>query len=93
MNEQSRISDLKGIGEKTEKLFQKLNIYTVGDLLRYYPRAYDIYEAPTPIQSVEEGKTVTITGNIFGKVQVANMRNLQVTTVHIKDLTGTLKVV
>ena len=38
MNEQSRISELKGIGEKTEKLFQKMGVYTIGDLLRYYPR-------------------------------------------------------
>lgn len=93
MNEQSKVSELKGIGEKTEKLFQKLNINTIGDLLRYYPRTYDIYEEAVPIESVEEGKTVTITGNIFGKVQVASLRNLQVTTAYIKDLTGTIKVV
>ena len=93
MNEHSKISELKGIGEKTEKLFQKLNIFTVGDLLRYYPRTYEIYEEPIPIASAEEGKVVTITGNIYGKVQVATLRNLQVTTATIKDLTGTLKVV
>ena len=93
MNEQSKISELKGIGEKTEKLFQKLNIYTIGDLLRYYPRAYDIYEEAIPIENVEEGKVVTITGNVYGKVQVATMKNLQVTTAFVKDLTGTLKVV
>ena len=33
------LTTLKGIGEKTEKLFAKLGIYTVGDLLRYYPRS------------------------------------------------------
>lgn len=93
MNEHSRISELKGIGEKTEKLFQKLNIFTIGDLLRYYPRTYEIYEEPIPIGSVEEGKVVTITGNIYGKVQVTTLRNLQVTTATIKDLTGTMKVV
>ena len=93
MNELSRISELKGVGDKTEKLFQKLNIYTIGDLLRYYPRGYEIYEPPILIQDIEEGKVVTITGNIFGKVQVANMRNLQVTTAYIKDLSGTIKVV
>ena len=93
MNEHSRIVDLKGVGDKTEKLFQKLNIYTVGDLLRYYPRAYDVYEEPVPIQNVHEGQVATITGNIYGKVQVATMRNLQVTTAYVKDLTGTLKVV
>lgn len=93
MNEHSKISELKGIGEKTEKLFQKLNIFTVGDLLRYYPRKYEIYEEPIPIASVTEGEVVTVTGNIYGKVQVATLRNLQVTTASIKDLTGTMKVV
>lgn len=93
MNEQSKVSELKGIGEKTEKLFQKLNIYTIGDLLRYYPRSYDIYEEPVPIANIEEGKVLTVSGNIFGKVQVASMKNLQITTAYVKDLTGTLKIV
>ena len=34
MVEESRIRELKGIGEKTEKLFGKLGICTAGDLLR-----------------------------------------------------------
>ena len=93
MNEQSKLINLKGVGEKTEKLFQKLNIYTVGDLLRYYPRAYDVYEESVPIKNVQEGQMFTITGNVYGNVQVATMRNLQVTTAYIKDITGTIKVV
>ena len=56
MNEQSRISELKGIGEKTEKLFQKMGVYTIGDLLRYYPRGYDVYEEPVSVGELEEGK-------------------------------------
>ncbi len=93
MNEYSKISSLKGIGEKTEKLFQKLHIDTIGDLIRYYPRDYDIYENAIPIGEIEEGKVVTVTGSIYGKVQVATMKNLQITTVYVKDLTGTLKAV
>ena len=93
MNEYSKVSELKGIGEKTEKLFQKLNIYTIGDLLRYYPRSYEIYEESIPIETAEEGKVVTITGNIYGKVQVAATKSLQITTAYIKDLTGTIKVI
>ena len=93
MNEQSKISELKGVGEKTEKLFQKLNIFTVGDLLHYYPRGYEIYEEPISIGSVGEGETATVTGSIYGKVQVATMRNLQITTAYVKDLTGIIKVV
>lgn len=91
MNEQLRIRDLKGIGEKTEKLFEKIHIYNVGDLLRHYPRNYEIYEEPIPIGQIEEGKVVTITGTIYGKVQVSNAKNLQITSIHVKDLTGVIK--
>ena len=93
MSEQLRIRDLKGIGEKTEKLFQKLHIDNVGDLLRYYPRTYEIYEQPIPIGQVEEGKVVTITGTIYGKVQLSNAKNMQITSIHVKDLTGVIKAV
>ena len=71
MNEYSKISSLKGIGEKTEKLFQKLHIETVGDLVHHYPRGYEIYEKAIPIGEAEEGNVVTITGSIYGKVQTA----------------------
>lgn len=93
MTEETPIREIKGIGEKTEKLFEKLNIYTAGDLLRYYPRGYDVYEEPVPVSEVEEGKVCTVTGAIFGRVQVAGNRRLPVTTLHVRDLTGTLKAV
>lgn len=91
MNEYSKIRELKGIGEKTDKLFQKLNIHTVGDLIRYYPRSYDIYESPISISQVAEGTVATITGTIYGKVQVSNTKNLHITSIHVKDLTGVIK--
>lgn len=93
MNEYTPIHGLKGIGEKTEKLFWKVGIRTVGDLIRYYPRAYDIYEEAVPIIEVEEGRIQTVTGAIYGKVQVSGNRAMQVTSLNVKDLTGTLKVI
>nr|WP_296266586.1 ATP-dependent DNA helicase RecG [uncultured Merdimonas sp.] len=93
MIEQTSIAELKGIGEKTQKLFAKIGIETVGDLIRYYPRGYDVYEEAVPIGEVEEGKVQTVTGAVFGRVQVSGSRKLQVTTLMLKDLTGTLKVV
>ena len=35
------VHSLKGIGEKTGKLFEKLGVLSIDDLLAYYPRAYD----------------------------------------------------
>lgn len=93
MNENSKISTLKGIGEKTQALFEKAGVRTIGDLLRYYPRGYDVYDDPVLVGEAVEGKTVTVTGAIFGRVQLGGSRNMQVTTLYVKDLTGTLKVI
>lgn len=93
MIEQTSIKEIKGVGEKTQKLFEKVGIYTVGNLIRYYPRGYDVYEEAIPISEVEEGHIQTISGSVFGKVQVSGTRNMQVTTAHIKDLTGTIQVI
>ena len=76
MNEQSKILELKGIGEKSEKLFRKLNICTVGDLIHNYPRTYEVYEKAIPICEVKEGTVATVTGTIYGKVQQNNLKNL-----------------
>ena len=43
---QEPITSLKGIGEKTGRLFERLGIHTVDELLEYYPRTYDIFEKP-----------------------------------------------
>lgn len=45
-NTSSSIRSLKGIGEKTEALFHKLNIYSIDDLIAYAPRAYYLYSEP-----------------------------------------------
>ena len=92
MIEQSKIHEIKGVGEKTEKLFAKLGIYTVGDLLRYYPRNYDVYEEAVPIAEVEDGRTVTVTGMIFGRVQVVKSE-LSGDDHSRKRSTGTVKAV
>lgn len=93
MNEYTGIREIKGIGEKTERMFQKLNIRTVGDLIRYFPRGYDIYEEPVAVAELEEGRTAAVTGMLYGKVQVGGSPRMQVTTAYLKDLTGTLRIV
>ncbi|WP_073103870.1 ATP-dependent DNA helicase RecG [Hespellia stercorisuis] len=93
MDQNSGVIALKGIGEKSQRLFEKLGIYTVGDLLRYYPRGYDVYEEAVPVSEVEEDHVCTVTGAIFGRIQISGSNRMQVTTLYLKDLTGTLKVI
>lgn len=77
---------------KTEKLFQKIGITTTEELLRYYPRTYDVYEEPVEIASAEEEKTVSIRGTITGSLYSNQVRNLQVLTTTVADQSGRLPV-
>lgn len=85
MREQDSIRTIKGIGEKTEKLFAKLGITTVGDFLRYYPRDYDEYQSPVGVSQVSEGKKYAVLGRITGKIGVRNTGRLTVVTATVRD--------
>lgn len=51
------IKSVKGIGDKTANLLNKLGIYTVEDLLFYYPRTYAFYEPPAKFNESIVGKS------------------------------------
>ncbi len=87
------LRELKGVGEKTEKLFQKIGITTTDDLLHYYPRNYDIYEAPQEIAALKKNSIAAIRGTITTGVYVNKIRNLQVISITASDTTGRLPVV
>ena len=58
------VKTVKGVGDKSLALLQKLNIYTVRDLLRHYPTDYDNFKMPVHINTVSEGETVTVEGAV-----------------------------
>ena len=93
MNESSKITDLKGIGEKTEKLFHKIGIETLGDLVHYFPRTYDIYEPPVLINELEDETMAAVKGVISGKISVGGPQTMKVTSLILKDDTGSMKAV
>lgn len=43
MNLDAPVSELKGIGKKTEELFHTVGVYTVRDILLYFPRDYIVF--------------------------------------------------
>lgn len=51
MDKMTDIKYLKGVGEKRAKILNKLGIFTVGDLLRFYPRDYTDWSKITPIDA------------------------------------------
>ena len=59
-----RIDSVKGIGDKTRALFEKLNVNTVGQLLTYYPRDYETFSGPVPVASLQEGTVGVVEASV-----------------------------
>ena len=58
------ISSLKGIGEKTAKLYEKLGVFTIADLLSDYPRAYDTFEPTVPVGNLMEDQVMAVCASL-----------------------------
>ena len=54
------VREMKGVGEKTQKLLEKLGIFTTEDLLQYFPVKYESYERAIPIRNLKEGEEHTV---------------------------------
>lgn len=83
------IREIKGIGEKTEILFNKLGVTTTDELLEYYPRTYDEYIRPLSLEEVDSTVGIpAIEGVIMSEPSLMRARNLQILSVFIKDRNG-----
>ena len=87
------LKDLKGIGPKTEKLFEKLGVHTPGDLLYYFPNAYISFAPPVPIGTLEEGQTAAVRGLLEKDATIVNLHGRCIVTAYVRELTGKLKLV
>lgn len=86
----SDVMYLKGIGPKIAYILNKLGIYTVGDLLYYFPRKHVDYSTRTRIRDLKVGETTTIFGTIKLVESFTTKNNLGVVKVRINDGSGNL---
>ena len=91
-NDQS-IETLNGIGEKTAKLFEKVGIRTIDDLLHYYPRGYDTYGESKAIGELSEDETGTVEGFLKSGATGVHVNGLSIVQATISDMTGKLRLV
>lgn len=92
LKRESGIKNIKGIGDKAAQKYEKLKIYTVGDLIEHYPRDYDKYERICNISDVQEGKKATIEGTLVRRPVIKNVRNLKIISIQLRDRSGTINV-
>ena len=81
----SPITSIKGIGEKTATLFHRVGVHTVGELLSYYPRTYDVYEEPVTFANLKTEQTQAVTGFLRKAPSVTKAKRYAVTTVVLEE--------
>lgn len=80
---------LKGIGEARARLFQKLGLFTVEDLITFFPRDYEDRSELKKIIQILDGETCSFEGTIISKVVESRpRRGLTIYKVNITDNTG-----
>lgn len=88
-----KLTDLKGIGDKTARLLNKLSVYTAEDLVRLYPRSYDICGKPVLVSEISEhtgDSLIAVDAVVARTPALKRVRNLQILTVTLRDEKGGL---
>lgn len=86
------VTAIKGVGEELAKKLAKIDVKTVDDLLRYYPRGYDDYSNILSIDKLKPGH-VTVTGYIK-QAQGRYIRGgLHITEAVVSDETSSVRLV
>ncbi|MBQ7926106.1 MAG: ATP-dependent DNA helicase RecG [Lachnospiraceae bacterium] len=91
MDKHTPIINLKGIGEKTEKLFRKLHIESIGDLLEHFPSRYDTFLPPVPVAELIGGRTAAVFAKVISIPNVRKVRNLTILNCSVADDSGMLQ--
>ena len=87
------VKSIRGIGDRNIRIFKKLGIEQIIDLLRYFPRRYQDYSHLKTIDQVQYGDELSIIGSISQDVFVRDSKSgrLKIIETAISDGTGTLR--
>lgn len=79
---------LKGMGPKRAAVIQKLDIYSTGDLLYYFPRKYHDRTQIQPAHSYSNGQVATIMGKVLYSQEINPRRGLTIVKIAMDDGCG-----
>lgn len=80
---------IKGVGPQRAALLQKLNIYTLEDLITYFPRDYEDRSKPKKISQLVDGEEALIEAITISKISEVRIRkNMVIEKLIVRDETG-----
>ncbi len=80
---------VKTVGPNRVKLLNKLNIYTLKDLIEYYPRDYEDRSKPKNLYECIDGEEVLIEAMATGRINEMHKGKMTISRLIVKDQTGT----
>lgn len=87
----SDIRHVKGVGQARCSLLNKLGIFTVEDMLYYFPRSYEDRSVIKKIEELADGDMVCIKATVFSRLAENRIRKgLSIYKLVLKDDTGTI---
>ena len=80
---------VKTVGPNRVQLLNKLNIYTLKDLIEYYPRDYEDRSKPKNLYECTDGEEVLIEAMAVGRITEMHKGRMTISRLIVKDQTGT----
>lgn len=94
MDLKKEVQYIKGVGPSRVKLLNKLGIYTLEDLITYYPREYEDRNKPKKISELANGEECLISAYPVGRMSEIRIRpNLTLCKLMVRDETGTCQMI
>ena len=90
-NLNKEIQFVKGIGPKRAEKLHKLNIFTLKDLIYYFPRQYEDRSVIKKISQLENEDKVSIKGIITKIDTYSPRKGMKITRIDLRDDTGYIK--
>lgn len=88
MNQNTPITEIKGVGEKAKALYAKIDVTNVGELLAHYPRDYETFSLPVPVDRAVPGEICAVHAAVAGIPNQKKIRNLTILNVNVRDESG-----
>ena len=93
MDLSKNVQYIKGVGEARAKLLNRLGIFTLQDLIEYYPREHEDRSIPKKIAELVDGEEALIEGFAVTRVsEIRIRRNMTILKMNVRDDTGMVQI-
>lgn len=76
----SPITEIKGIGAKTEKLMNRIGVYTLWDILLHYPRDYIKFQEPVTVPEIGAPGICAVSGKLSDALRLTRAGRMEIVT-------------